>query len=42
MSRIDVPRRSALLVGRVFAADEADRLAAYALAKQIQLTTGTS
>ena len=37
MTRIDVPHRSALLIGRVFAADEADRLAAYALAKQIQL-----
>jgi hypothetical protein len=37
MRRIDVPHRSALLIGRVFAADESDRLAAYALAKQIQL-----
>ena len=37
MTRIDVPHRSALLIGRVFAADEGDRLAAYALAKQIQL-----
>ena len=37
MSRIDVPHRSALLVGRVFAAEEGDRLAAYSLAKQIQL-----
>ena len=37
MTRIDVPHRSALLVGRVFAADEDDRLAAYSLAKQIQL-----
>lgn len=37
MTRIDVPHRSALLIGRVFAADENDRLAAYALAKQIQL-----
>jgi hypothetical protein len=37
MTRIDVPHRSALLIGRVFAADEADRVAAYALAKQIQL-----
>ena len=38
MSRIDIPHRSALLIGRVFAADDADRLAAFALAKQIQLT----
>jgi hypothetical protein len=37
MTRIDVPHRSALLIGRVFAADEDDRLAAYALAQQIQL-----
>lgn len=37
MRRIDVPHRSALLIGRVFAADEDDRLAAYSLAKQIQL-----
>ncbi|MGH7760951.1 MAG: DUF1254 domain-containing protein [Candidatus Dormibacteraceae bacterium] len=37
MTRIDVPHRSALLIGRVFAADERDRLAAYALAKQLQL-----
>lgn len=37
MSRIDVPHRSALLIGRVFAADQADRLSAYSLAKQIQL-----
>ena len=37
MTRIDVPHRSALLIGRVFAADDDDRLAAYALAKQIQL-----
>src|SRR5438094_9481847 len=37
MTRIDVPHRSALLIGRVFAADEGDRLAAYELAKQIQL-----
>lgn len=38
MTRIDIPHRSALLIGRVFAADDDDRLAAYALAKQIQLT----
>ena len=37
MTRIDVPHRSALLIGRVFAADDCDRLAAYELAKQIQL-----
>lgn len=37
MTRIDVPHRCALLIGRVFAADDDDRLAAYALAKQIQL-----
>jgi hypothetical protein len=37
MARIDVPHRSALLIGRVFAADEDDRLAAFSLAKQIQL-----
>ena len=37
MTRIDVPHRSALLIGRIFAADEDDRLAAYSLAKQIQL-----
>jgi hypothetical protein len=37
MTRIDVPHRAALLVGRVFVADEDDRGAAYALAKQIQL-----
>ena len=38
MTRIDVPHRSALVVGRVFAADDDDRRAADALAKQIQLT----
>ena len=37
MTRIDVPHRSALLIGRVFAANEDDRLGAYSLAKQIQL-----
>ena len=37
MTRIDVPHRSALVIGRVFAADDDDRLVAYALAKQIQL-----
>ena len=39
MTRIDVPHRSALVIGRVFAADDDDRRAAYALAKQIQLDT---
>lgn len=38
MTRIDVPHRAALLIGRVFVADEEDRPAAYALAQQIQLT----
>lgn len=37
-SRIDVPHRAALLIGRVFVADADDRPAAYALAKQIHLT----
>jgi hypothetical protein len=38
MTRIEVPHRSALVIGRVFAADDDDRRVAYALAKQIQLT----
>jgi hypothetical protein len=38
MTRIDVPHRAALLIGRVFVADEDDRHVAYSLAKQIQLT----
>ena len=38
MARIDIPHHAALLIGRVFVADENDRGAAYALAKQIQLT----
>jgi hypothetical protein len=38
ITRIDVPHRSALVIGRVFAADDDDRRAAYALAKQIQVT----
>ncbi|MGO4860102.1 DUF1254 domain-containing protein [Arthrobacter sp. 2MCAF14] len=38
MARIDIPHHAALLIGRVFIADEDDRGAAYALAKQIQLT----
>ncbi len=36
-ARIDLPHRAALLLGRVFVADEHDRAAAYALAQQIQL-----
>ena len=38
MNRIEVPHQSALVIGRVFAADSEDRHVAYALAKQIQLT----
>lgn len=38
LARIDVPHRSALMIGRVFAADDTDRPAAYALAKQILLS----
>ena len=38
MRRIEVPHRSALVIGRVFAADDDDRRVAYALAQQIQLT----
>jgi hypothetical protein len=41
MTRIDVPHRAALLIGRVFVADEDDRPVAYALAKQIQLKAPT-
>ena len=37
MTRIEVPHRSALVIGRVFAADDDDRYVAYGLAKQIQL-----
>lgn len=37
MTRIDIPHRAALLIGRVFVANDDDRGAAYALAKQIQL-----
>jgi len=37
-ARIELPHRSALVVGRVFAADDDDRRVAYALAKQILLT----
>ena len=38
MTRIELPHRSALVIGRVFAADDDDRHVAYALAKQILLT----
>lgn len=37
MTRIDVPHRAALLIGRVFVADEGDRKTAHALAEQIRL-----
>ncbi|HEY8816760.1 MAG TPA: DUF1254 domain-containing protein [Candidatus Dormibacteraeota bacterium] len=37
ITRIEVPHRSALVIGRVFAADDDDWHIAYALAKQIQL-----
>jgi hypothetical protein len=38
MTRIDLPHNSALLIGRVFAANDEDRNTAYELAKQIRLT----
>ncbi len=38
MTRIDVPHNAALLIGRVFVANEDDRHTAYELAKLIQLT----
>ena len=38
MTRIEVPHRTALVIGRVFAADDDDRHVAYALAQEIQLT----
>lgn len=38
MSRMTVPHGTALVVGRVFVADEADRIAAEAFAKRIRLT----
>jgi hypothetical protein len=38
MIRVDVPHRSALVIGRVFAADDEDRHTAYMLAREIQLT----
>lgn len=37
MTRIDIPHRAALLVGRVFVADDDDSGAAYAAAQQIRL-----
>jgi hypothetical protein len=37
MTRIELPHRSALVIGRVFAADDDDRRVAYALAMRIQL-----
>lgn len=41
MTRIDIPRHAALLIGRVFVADEHDRPTAYALARQVQLSPFT-
>ncbi|MEO7122139.1 MAG: DUF1254 domain-containing protein [Lacisediminihabitans sp.] len=41
MTRIDVPHRVALLIGRVFVADKNDRPQAYALATQITLTASS-
>lgn len=38
MTRIDVPHHAALLIGRVFVANENDRAVAYPLATQVQLT----
>lgn len=38
MTRIVVPHRTALIIGRVFVADEVDRREAYALATQLRLT----
>jgi hypothetical protein len=37
MTRIEVPHHSALIIGRVFAADDDDRRTAHELARQIQL-----
>jgi hypothetical protein len=37
MTRIVVPHRCALVIGRVFTADDDDRPAALALAEQIRL-----
>jgi len=38
MTRIDVPHHAALLIGRVFVANEGDRHTAYKLAKLVRLT----
>jgi hypothetical protein len=37
MTRIELPQREAHVIGRVFAADDDDRLVAFGLAQQIQL-----
>ncbi len=37
LTKIEAPHRTALVIGRVFVADERDRPVAYALARQIQL-----
>lgn len=42
MTRIDVPHHAALLIGRVFVANEDDRHTAYELAKLIRLTPAIS
>jgi hypothetical protein len=39
MTRIEVPHKAALLIGRAFVADDADRRTAYELAKLVQLTS---
>lgn len=36
-TRIEIPHHAALLIGRVFVADETDRVTAYALAEQFRL-----
>lgn len=41
MTRIDIPHHAALLIGRVFVADEHDRPTAYALATQVQFSPFT-
>lgn len=38
MPRLTMPGREALVIGRVFVRDDADRAAAYALARQLQLS----
>jgi hypothetical protein len=38
MTRIDIPHHEALLIGRVFVADDGDRPAAYALAQLVTLS----